>query len=304
MLKTVQYNSKYGVEKMKKLSILLFLSVLMIFALFAAARPAHASISSHNWIDALLRNEWDSFLGSVSYGYRTGSTATLKINVYNHLSAQMNISAVYVRFDWGINYSSPEANITQTLIYRLASGMSHVFTITFTVPDTTVASNVVKHTYTIYVDDVNIVGTDLHSNSPQSGSDFAVLSDEQANAIETKREISKYSGYYTFLTAKARELSLMAGGARNLGDSAYQSGRFGDAAAYYQDALSLYEDAWSSETGSVSGFETALKDIMNSGSGAISMVGWGYVIFGLGWVFIGIGVIIYAVRKLKATPPS
>jgi len=293
-----------GVEKMKKLTILLSLSALMAFTLFAPAIPAHASILSHNWVDTLLKNETDSFLGSVSAGYQTGSTANLKINVYNHLTAKMNISAVYVSFDWGINYSSTEANLTQTLIYRLSPGMSHVFTITFTVPDTTVASNLMTHSYVIYVDDVNVVGTKLHSNSPSYGSSFAVLSGNQATCIETKREISKYSGYGVFMTAEAKQLSLMASGAKTLADNAYQKGNFGDAATNYQDSLSLYQDALGNETSIISGFETSLKGMIDFSSGAINMMGLGYVIFGLGWVFIGIGVIIYSIRKPKSTSPS
>jgi len=289
---------------MKKLTILLSLSALMAFALFAAAIPAHASILSHNWVDALLKNETDSFLGYVSAGYQTGSTVNLKINVYNHLTAKMNVSAVYVSFDWGIDYSSTEANITQNLIYRLSPGMSHVFTITFTVPATTVASNLMTHSYVIYVDDVNPVGTKLHSNSPSYGSNFAVLSGDQATCIETSREISKYSGYGVFMTAEAKQLSLMASGAKTLADNAYQKGNFGVAATNYQDSLSLYQDAWGNETSIVSGFEKSLKAMIDFSSGAINMMGLGYVIFGLGWVFIGIGVIIYSIRKPKSTSPS
>jgi len=292
-----------GVEKMKKLTMLLSVSALVAFTLFAPAIPAHASILSHNWVDTLLKNETDSFLGSVSAGYQTGSTANLKINVYNHLTAKMNISAVYVSFDWGINYSSTEANLTQTLIYRLSPGMSHVFTITFTVPATTVASNLMTHSYVIYVDDVNPVGTKLHSNSPSDGHNFAVLSDDQATCIETKREISKYSGYGVFMTAEAKQLSLMASGAKTLADNAYQKGNFGDAATNYQDSLSLYQDALGNETSVISGFETSLKHMIDFSSGAINMMGLGYVIFGLGWVFIGIGVIIYSIRKPKSTSP-
>lgn len=293
-----------GVEKMKKLTMLLSLSALMAFALFAATIPAHASISSYNWVDALLKNETDSFLGTVSAGYQTGSTANLKINVYNHLTAKMNISAIYVSFDWGMNYSSTEANITQTLIYRLSPGMSHVFTITFTLPATTVASNLMTHSYGIYVDDVNAAATKLHSNSPSSGSNFAVLSSDQATCIEKKREISKYSGYGVFMTAEAKQLSFIASGAKTLADNAYQKGNFGDAATNYQDSLSLYQDALGNETSIVSGFETSLKHMIDFSSGAINMMGLGYVIFGLGWVFIGIGVIIYSIRKPKSTSPS
>lgn len=286
---------------MRRLKIILLATMMMGFALLSTVNFAHASVSGHNWVGAVIRDQTDSFLGYVSAGYQVGSSARLVVNVYNHLSKQMNISTVKVWFDWGINYTSTEANITN--VYAMPTGTSHLFTVTFTVPDTTIASNLVKHSYKIYVEDVNATSgskKQLNSNSPLTGSDFAVLSSAQATAIETNREIDKYSGYYLFMTAKARELALMASGARTLGGNAYQRGDFTSAAANYQEALTLYQDAWSNETESILGFEQALKDLMISGQSELNMVGWGYITFGIGWVFIGIGIIIYAVRKPKA----
>lgn len=287
---------------MRRLKIILLATMMMGFALLSTANFAHASITGHNWFGAVIKDQTDSFLGYVSAGYRAGSSARLVVNVNNHLTnRQMNISAVKVWFDWGINYTSTEANITN--VYVIPTGTSHLFTVTFTVPDTTIASNLVKHSYKIYVEDVNATSgskKQLNSNGPLDGSNFAVLSDAQATAIETNREIDKYSGYGMFITAKGRELSLIASGTRNLGYNAYQRGDFSGAAANYQEALKLYQYAWSNETDSVSGFEQAFKDLMISGQGTLNMVGLGYITFGIGWVFIGIGVIIYAVRKPKA----
>jgi len=292
---------------MRKLYVMLILSVIIAFPLLSAIRPAQAWVTSHNWIGGLMKGETDDFLGSVTVAYRTGTTAKLIVNVYNHLSKTMNISAVYVNFDWGkTNYSSPEANMTATLIYRLAPGLSHVFTITFTVPDTTIASNLVLHNYWIYVEDVNAVGTKLNSNGypSASGSGFAVLSDAQADSIETKRQIAVYQSMgYMFFTSKAREQALLASGTSNQAYNAYKRADFDGALALYQESLTLYQNAWGNETETMSGFEDAMHDLLVASTGAVGMIGWGYVIFGLGWVFIGIGVIIYAVRKPKTAPP-
>jgi hypothetical protein len=286
---------------LRRLKIILLATMMMGFALLSTANFAHASILGHNWVGALIKDQSDDFLGYVSAGYETGSSARLIVNVNNHLSNQMNISAVKVWFDWGINYTSTEANITN--IYAMPTGTSHLFTVTFTVPDTTTASNLVKHNYKIYVEDVNATTgskKQLNSNFPLDGSDFAVLSDAQATAIETDREIDKYYGYSMFITAKARELSFIAEGTRYLAYNAYQRGDFSGAAANYQEALALYQYAWSNETESISGFEQALNDLIISAQSQLTMVGWGYITFGIGWIFIGIGVIIYAVRKPKA----
>jgi hypothetical protein len=301
MLKTVRYNSRYGEKRMRKFKVVLLLSVMTAFMALATVNPAHAWVNGHNWIGSLLKNQSDDFLGYVYEGYQTGTTATLIVNVYNHLSHTMNISAVYVNFDWGkVNYSSPEANITATLIYHLQPGQSHVFTITFTVPDTSVASNLVLHSYWIYAEDVNAVGSKLYSNgSPaDSGSYFAVLSDDQTTAINTARQIDTYqSMYYMFLSSEGRRLSLLANGESNQGDDTYERGDFAGAVTLYQQSLSDYQDAWGNETDMIGGFETTGHDLMVSAQGAVNMIGWGYLIFGLGWVFIGIGVIIYSLKK-------
>ncbi|MBS7633601.1 hypothetical protein KEJ15_08340 [Candidatus Bathyarchaeota archaeon] len=282
---------------MRKIDVILLLSAMI--TLTATAVPVHATATSYNWVgDCVLKSETDSFLGYVSAGYQTGTTAVLKVNIYNHLTKQMNISAIKIRFDWGINYSSTEVSIDAP--FPIAPSMSHVFTLSFTVPDLTTASNLVKHTFRIFVEDVNSTTgpkRQLNSNSYIDGSDFAVLSNEQTACIETKKEIDKYSGYYYFMTAKARELSIMAAGAESFGDNEYQKGNFGDAAAAYDDSLSFYQDAVTNETDVVSGFEKAFRDILNTSVGAISMAGWGYLLFGLGWVFIGIGVVIYSIKK-------
>jgi hypothetical protein len=63
------------------------------------------------------------------------------------------------------------------------------------------------------------------------------------------------------------------------------------------------ENAWSNETGTISGFETALKDLIASGHNVLSMVGWGYALFGIGFILVGIGVLVYLVRKF-GTPKA
>ncbi len=254
---------------------------------------------SYNWIAPLVKNESDSFYGTTVTGYETGSTAILVVNVNNHLLVDMNISTVGVRFDWGESYNSTEVNMTN--VFPIKHGESHVFTVAFTVPGTTKASNLVTHNYEIYVEDVNATTGPkklLNSNSPWSGSNFVVFSSTQANAKELKQELDKY--YWLgapFFTVKAKELYMLAGGAKTQGTDAYNRGDFNGAVGYYQDALDNIESAWSSETETISGFETALKDLIDSGQSVLNMVGWGYALFGIGFLLMGIGVLVYLARK-------
>lgn len=286
---------------MKKHNIMLLTLVTLV--LLSSVSTANASISSYNWIAPLVKNESDSFYGTTVTGYETGSTAALVVNVNNHLLVDMNISTVGVRFDWGESYNSTEVNMTN--VFPIKSGESHVFMVTFTVPSTTKASNLVTHNYEIYVEDVNATTGPkklLNNNSPWSGSNFVVFSGTQANAKELEQELDKYYWWGApFLTAEAKELYMLADGAKTQGTDAYKRGDFSGAVSHYQDALDNIESAWSNETDTISGFETALKDLIDSGQSVLNMVGWGYALFGIGFLLMGIGVLVYLVRK-SGTP--
>lgn len=293
---------------MKKYNVMLLSLVMLV--LLSMARSANASIPSINWIAPLVKGETDSFYGATVTGYKAGTTATLVVNVRNDRTwppivwpADMNISAVIVSFDWGVNYTSTEVNMTD--VFPIKPGESHVFTIAFSVPSTTEASNLVTHAYEVYAEHVNATtgSKELRGYEQMSGSNFVVFSGTQADAVELKRELDKYSWGTTppFLTAKAKELYILANGARTQGTNSYKRGDFSGAVSYYQTALTNIENAWSNETAAISGFETALKELIDSGQGVLNMVGWGYVLFGIGFLLMGIGVLVYLVRK-SGTP--
>ena len=289
---------------MKKYRVMLLALVTLV--LLSTLGSANATIESYNWIGPLIKNERDDFYGDYVTGYKTGSTATLVVNVRNHLPKNMNVSAVIVSFDWGKNYTSAEVNSTN--VFAIKPGEAHVFTVVFTVPDTTVASNLVMHNYKIYVDDVNATtGAKklLYNNSPRSLSNFVVFSSTQADAKGTERELGNYDWSstipYYFLTGEAKELYILAKGAKTQGYNAYVKGDFVTAASRYQDALDKIEMAWANETAVYSGFETSLKALVDSGQGMLNMVGYGYTLFGIGFIFMGIGVLVYLVRK-SGTP--
>jgi len=253
-----------------------------------------------------IKNERDDFYGNYVTGYQTGSVATFVVNVRNHLSKNMNVSAVIVSFDWRVNYTSTEVNLTS--VFAIKPGEAHMFTVSFTVPSTTVASNLVTHKYKIYVDDVNATtGAKklLYNNWPLDLSNFVVFSSTQADAKETERELDKYDWGYTipyyFYSGEARELYILAKGAKTQGYNAYVKGDFATAASRYHEALDKIEIAWANETTMYSGFEKSLKALVDNGQGVLNMVGYGYTLFGIGFIFMGIGVLVYLVRK-SGTP--
>ncbi len=283
-----------------------FFIVCTLGLLAASITSTNASISSHNWIGSLIRNTHDSFYGTTITGYEEGSTAQLVVNVYNDYwfmggYRQVNISAVIVEFDWGQNFSSTEATTANT--FPIPPLESHVFTLSFTVPSASDVSNLVTHSYRVIVEHVNSTGGDK-KDWTDGGYAFAVFSSNQADAYRAKREIEAYPTLYLpFLTAKARELLTRSSVAESMGSSEYRAGNFGSAKTYYEDASSLLQQAYSNETDRWGSFEYTFESLLKGAEMLLMYQGYAWLIIGIGFFLISIGVVVYLVRK-SGTPKS
>lgn len=127
------------------------LAALVLPAALAPA-PAKAQISSFVWLDTAYKG-YDPLLSNSYYdyvqAYKAGSTAVLKIAIQNTTGETINIKGAKVKFDWtGGEYVANAADYPASL----ADGASGIATISFTVPETSVASNQFKHSYTVSVD--------------------------------------------------------------------------------------------------------------------------------------------------------
>jgi len=111
-----------------------------------------------------------------------------------------------------------------------------------------------------------------------------------------------------YLPSEARRLWIEAAVEEAMADEAYNLyGNFTDAKIHYGNALDLIDEALSSEVDKTSSFEDALLGLIDSAGSYLSMQGYGYMIigvgFGIGFLLMGIGVVVYLVRKSK-TPPK
>jgi hypothetical protein len=291
-------------EKMKWTAIGCII-VCAVFLVSAVNMPAvNAAINNFNWIGTVTRNNYDGFYGLYITAYEEGTSADLVVNVYNDYSyygVPINVSAVKVGFDWGVNYTSSECSIDNPS--SVSSQQSHVFTIGFTVPSALLASNLVTHSYTIYVEHVNsttgnkgIVGT-----WTQSGSSFVVFSSDQADAYDYKKQVESYPSSTSFglpiITANGRELMLKSNVARSLGSDAYTRGDFSKAKQYYKDSLDSIQQAWSNETEKWSTFENSLADLLRGGGNLLTFQGYAWLLFGIGFLLISIGALVYLLRR-------
>jgi hypothetical protein len=293
---------------MRKMSALLFAFLLATLISVSIPRSVQASISAYNWIGPTYRGH-DDFYGTTVVAYRTGSEATLVVSVSaDWFGYPVNVSAVKVGFDWGVNYSSTECS--EASPFQIQDGELQVFTVAFTVPGTTVASNLVTHTYTIYVEHVNSTTGPkriVYTWEVTPWEPFVVYSIDQAEARVLRKELEAWLDAYTaplYMPSEAKELWIKATVERNMASDAYEYGNFADAKTHYGNALNFTKEALMSEVDKTSSFEDALLNLIDSAESFLSMQGWGFIIigigFGIGFLLMGIGVVVYLVRKSGA----
>jgi hypothetical protein len=276
----------------------LFLEVLVLATLISMSMTCqvHAWMVSRNWINPVFEG-YDSFLGATVVAYEESTTATLAVNVQNHYTDDANVT-VTVQMDWETgNWSSK---------IEIPKGLSYVFKVDISIPSTATASNLVTHSYTLTVQ-YNRTGT-VTTEGPYSYSNFAVYSSDQADARLLREKVETWINAYTpptlYMPSDARKLWLEANVEKAVADDAYDTyGNFADAKSHYGNASALIEEALSSEVGTTSSFEDALLDLIDSAGSYLSMQGWAFIVIGvgfsIGFLLMGIGVVIYLVRRSK-----
>ncbi len=264
------------------------LAISLLLLLSVAAIPANAQdISGFNWIGT-VRNGPDPFYGGNVVAYQTGDTATLAINFgVAPGDSTVNVTKVTVSFDWGVNYTS----IGVPSIIN--PGVLRTFTITFTVPPTATATNLVIHSYNIFVEFKNVPSTGMRARTV-SGSNFVVYSTDQASTMKYMQRLGGPTGsgyvFSTFHTSQASALAAQAASEANLGQSLYSSGDFANAKVHLANANNLLGNATSIEQS-----KSAALDL------SIITAGYGSLLLGIGATLFGIAALLYLVQRRRLT---
>jgi len=242
--------------------------LLTTFVTVSWITPAQAVIDgTPTWIGP--KYDKDDFLGIATtlIAFTTGTDATLRVTVKNTLSPAkpLNISAVKVLLDWGINYSSTEASQSSPHVipkYNSTLGIYYyyTFTIVFKVPATTVASNLFRHYWWVFVEEVNATtgpqAVTLH-DSYSGSQDFTVYSADQATAQSTRIEYERLVvTTTTYVYQEAKILLKNAGVHKQMADDCYKNGDFAGAKTQYLTALDMLNDAITSEET----YQTTIQD--------------------------------------------
>lgn len=278
------------------------LAILALVLLALVSIPAYADITSHTWLGTAFTGHDDYYNANVN-AYRTGTTAVLTTTIQNNRPSGSNITLtkVYVTFDWGTTYSSTQAT-------NITNGASRTFYINFTVPDVTIASNLYRHSYTIFADYTykNVTGSNIISTRYQSSlyDDFVVLSADQADAVNVFETIDSFPFPSSWQSAQAQILANEAENQTNTGDRYYAQGNFAGAKQAYTNALNDLNSAWNAEQS----YLTTLQDLqiqrtqaeigsLNAMTSFFNGLSTMWVLFGIGWVLLGIGYIIKWLRR-------
>jgi len=243
----------------------------------------------------------DGFHRGTVYAYKSNSTATMSVTVYNDYVSgkQLNISALKVGLDWGINYTSSLTTLNNP--FTIPWGESRVVPIIFTVPDLNVVSNMRQYGYTIYLEHVN------STSGPQKivrdtpllgGTNFVVYSEDQVVAMKTMQiveEMFDTTDIDDFNSTKARLLWSKAQNETFVAGMLYSQGDFAGAKTGYKTALSLVNQAWDAEETKGGGFDDAQVALMEAQ--AKSYEASANYLNGLSsmWVLIGVAAVLFAI---------
>jgi len=315
----------------KTVATIISLLIVTLLSTLATA-PVKAYISNLYWIEPFYR-DYDPFYGTWVVGYKTGSTAELIVTTYNDWWGypSINVTAVKVLFDWNINYTSTECP------YNMSYGEYHNFLINFTVPSTDVASNMFLHTYIIYVEftyDTNkyywytygynfavysLTQADAVDAYRELGARLSYIPtfySSEAQMLLSKAQAEYYIGSQCysrgdFTSAKTHfETGLSSFDQAFTIESDYAKTR-DDYYLASQEAEIYYNSALANATmkqaeAAMIEAEAALIEANATKTQADAAAilaqsslnqSYAWILFGLGFVIIGIGVLVYAIKK-------
>ena len=302
----------------KNTTILLSISLCALISMLAIS-PAQAYIERFTWLPPYMKKGYDSYYGEYVVIYKDDSAVNLIVPVKNELYPNgLNVSKVIVSFDWGQNKTlNLSANIEQVGWHE-----TEIFTVSFTASATEAISSDWAHEYTIYVEHVNATTgpteiVDTWSRPWDWWSPdylFVVFSTDQADAFDSSQEYDAYASAYpswTFSNINASQLAGQASIEASLGDIYYTRGDYTSAETQYQTALDLYNQALAAEAAwetkvEEANLEIALTEAEANMATANAMLrqadaavnqSYSWILFGIGFVFMGIATIVYASRK-------
>ncbi len=235
-------------RKIGKLSVILSSLLLATLISISNIEPAEAYINRFSWDPPYEFRGYDSIIYDENIiAYIDGTTASIRIPVEGEYSPYMNVTAVSIVFDTGLN---------ETLDYtanpvKIEYEEVHSFVISFTA-DVSELSNEWAHDYWIYVK-FNYPFTDYWSVSWSywyPAYRFVVFTADQDEAMQLYWKYYSYRQSYPptdFIDIEARLLAIEADVEGTSGGLDMGTLDFTAAKEHFQTAVDLYEQAFTAE---------------------------------------------------------
>jgi len=300
------------------MTLCLLMPLLTAMALIAPVKAPDGY--PFGWVEPAYVGE-DLYYDEYIVGYLQGTNWNLSLSYTNYYGYPVNISTVRVYFDWGKNYTYRFATPVQ-----LMPGETKVFSAYNVTPSIAEASELWTHWYDIWLDNVNSTQAPYEELYPiyiNYGYSFAVLSADHLACLNLWAKYGMFFWYYDgpyvtqpqmypfvpFYTniSQVQVLITQAFFEFIQGFQIFQAGVFGTAKTHLQagenlinEALSVWSDRGTAMEDAAMNLQTAQANYYNALGDSSRMNAYGWFLFGLGWVFIGIGIIIYGFRKPKA----
>lgn len=291
--------------------------LLSAFTLLSMLNQTQAESFTATWAGYTYRGT-DSFYKETVVAYTSGSTAVLYVSVTNDYGAQINVSKVELRLNWGDTFNSTQANKTNPVALKI--GESRIFTITFTVPSTANVSNLFQWDYKIYVEHLNATG-DIVETTTKTRQDldlpyFVIYSTEQALSKQAAKTIegikTELGTSVEWNSARAGILWKKAMNETSVAEYYYDRGEFSKATTHYEEALDLIEGAFTAEEtkgtrkeeAEITLLEAQVKwyegwaNFYNGLSNMWTLIGVALVLFALGYIIRGLAIL----RKTSSVP--
>lgn len=297
------------------------IAIAVFILLGMALLPTYADIPNNGltWLGYTFSGTDAYYDQSAVNAYRTGTTAVLAVGVNNANSIKwasnvINVTHVGITFDWGQTFNSTQVSVTKPIP---VSGTVRVFFVNFTVPDTTTASNLYRHYYTVTVNyqtynNSNTFHQVLQGSYNSSAQDFVVYSGDQADAMNLKNIYASYPPFFfSNMSAQAQILLNQAANETATANRYYAAGNFAAAKQSYSNALNYKNLALSAEQS----YLTTLQDLqtsltqaqinsLNAMTSFFNGLSTMWVLFGIGWVLLSIGYIVKWLRKRPEPQPA
>ena len=271
--------------------------LVLVFGLTSAlmVNSAKADIESATWLGSFYSWGSDPYYGKSVYGYEENTTATLLVEVRNHLATQMNITEVTLGMEWRANYT-----ITYISPETLKPGETRFFTITFLVPLTNAVSNLRLHGYTVYVKHVNstggLISTMTRAYTSSALRLFAIYSKDQVDARELRSIISGIDAPPDGFNSTVALLAMAkADNETSVADMLYRQGAFSGAKAHYTKALSYINQAFSIEETNTGGVQDVYLELLKAQAESFRAQAAYFSGLSSMWVLIGVAAVLFAI---------